>query len=240
MLILFVRTIILYSIVLIAFRLTGKRQISDLQPFDLIITLLIADLASEPAADMGIPLIYGIVPILALFLLQQIISYLSLKSDKFRSAICGKPLIVIRNGVLVEQALRSSRYSISDLMEQMRAKDVFELSSVEYAILETNGDISVLKKGAKEQPTYEAMNLPIPKSELPYMLVHDGCVEDRGLDESGYNKAWLDKQLKNVGIKSVKDVFFAFLNSDGMLHIQNKERAGAGVYFIDVKKGKNK
>ncbi|MBQ9833357.1 MAG: DUF421 domain-containing protein [Clostridia bacterium] len=241
MLILFVRTVILYSIVLAAFRLTGKRQLSDLQPFDLIITLLIADLASEPAADMGIPLIYGIVPIFALLLLQQIISYLSLKSNRFRAIICGTPLIVIHKGIIMEKALRSARYSINDLMEQLRAKDVFELSAVEYAILETNGDVSVLKKGAQLQPSYEDFELDAPNSEIPYMLIEDGSVQYEALKQAGYNSKWLENKLKETEIKNPHDVFFALFNpAIGLLHIQSKENKGSKAFFIDVNKENKK
>ncbi len=236
MLILFVRTVILYTIVLFAFRLTGKRQLSDLQPFDLIITLLIADLASEPAANMSIPLIYGIVPIFALILLQQLISYFSLKSRRFRSIISGTPLIVIRKGVIIEKALKSARYSINDLMEQIRAKDVFELSSVEYAILETNGDISILKKGAQLQPSYEDMGIEPPDSLIPFMLIEDAKICETALTQSGFDAKWLEKQLQRANIKSMNDVFFAFLNpSTGLLHIQCKEAQNSKVLYLDIK-----
>lgn len=236
MLILFVRTIILYCIVLFAFRLTGKRQLSDLQPFDLIITLLIADLASEPASNMSIPLIYGIVPIFALMLLQQLISYFSLKSRRFRSIISGTPLIVIRNGVIIESALKSARYSINDLMEQIRAKDVFELSSVEYAILETNGDISILKKGAQLQPTYEDLGITPPKSLIPFMLIEDGKVCDIALKQAGFSIKWLKNKLKNANIKTINNVFFAFFNpSTQLLHVQCKEKQNSSVLYIDTK-----
>lgn len=240
MLILFVRTVILYTIVLFAFRLTGKRQLSDLQPFDLIITLLIADLASEPAANMSIPLIYGIVPIFALILLQQLISYFSLKSRRFRSIISGTPLIVIHKGVIIEKALKSARYSINDLMEQIRAKDVFELSSVEYAILETNGDISILKKGAQLQPTYEDMAITPPESVMPIMLIEDRKICETALNKAGFNNVWLNNQLKRANIKSIDDVFFAFLNpSTGLLHIQTKENQNSKVQYLDIKEQKS-
>ncbi|MBQ2661908.1 MAG: DUF421 domain-containing protein [Clostridia bacterium] len=241
MLILFVRTVILYSLVLFAFRLTGKRQLSDLQPFDLIITLLIADLASEPASNMSIPLIYGIVPILALILLQQLISYLSLKSRQFRSIISGTPLIVVEKGIVVEKALKTARYTLNDLIEQMRAKDVFELSSVEYAILETNGDISILKKGAQLQPSYEDMNIPPPESLIPSMLIEDSKICETALKEVGFDKVWLEKQLKKADIKSVEDVFFAFLNpSTKLLHIQCNDKQKSKVTYIDITKENKK
>lgn len=121
MLILFIRAIILYLLVFMVIRLTGKRQISDLQPFDLIITLLVADLASVPASDTSIPLLYGIVPILALFLIQQTMALCSLKFEGFRYAVCGRPLLMVSKGVVQEQSLKAARYTLNDLMEQLRA-----------------------------------------------------------------------------------------------------------------------
>ena len=136
MLVLFCRVIILYFLVFFVIRLTGKRQISELQPFDLCITLLIADMASVAATNTGVPLLYGIVPIVTLFLVQQLISFLSLKRESIRKAVCGQPLLLISRGVVQEKALKSARYTITDLTEQLRVKDVFTLSNVEYAILD--------------------------------------------------------------------------------------------------------
>ena len=237
MLTLFVRVIILYLLVFFVLRLTGKRQLSELQPFDLVVTLLIADVASEPASNTGVPLIYGIVPILALFLLQQLISFLSLKSEKIRKAVCGQSVVLVSHGVVQEIALRGSRYTLSDMMEQLRGKDVFTLSDVEYAILETNGDLSVLLKGPQQAVTYEALSLPSPAARPPFMLVQDGNIHHEALTQSGFNEGWLRKQLKKGGIGDMEDVFFAFLASDGMLHVQRKHDKGAGVIFVDTNSG---
>ncbi|MBQ6692991.1 MAG: DUF421 domain-containing protein, partial [Clostridia bacterium] len=160
MLVLFLRVVLLYLLVFVALRLTGKRQLSDLQPFDLVITLLIAELALEPATNTGVPLFYGIVPILTLFLLQNLVAYLSLKSEGVRKIACGQSIVLISKGVVEEAALRSARYTLSDLMEQLRSKDVFSVDEVAYAILETNGELSVLLKGAKQKPTCELLHIP--------------------------------------------------------------------------------
>lgn len=176
MLVLFCRVIILYFLVFFVIRLTGKRQISELQPFDLCITLLIADMASVPATNTGVPLLYGIVPIVTLFLVQQLISFLSLKSESIRKAVCGQPLLLISRGVVQEKALKSARYTITDLTEQLRVKDVFTLSNVEYAILETNGELSVLLKGPMQQPTYRDFAMPSPDAAPALMLIQDGAM----------------------------------------------------------------
>lgn len=237
MLILFVRVIVLYLLVFFVIRLTGKRQISELQPFDLVVTLLIADLASEPASNTGIPLIYGIVPILALFLLQQLISFLALKSEGVRKLVCGQSVVLVSRGVVQEIALRGSRYTLSDLMEQLRSKNVFSLANVEYAILETNGELSVLLKGPQQTPTYEALCIPSPKARPPFMLVQDGEIHREALSQAGYDEIWLRRQLARGGIQRIEDVFFAFLCSDGMLHAQHKHESGSRVVFVDTENG---
>lgn len=236
MVILFVRAIILYLLVFVAIRMTGKRQLSDLQPFDLIITLLLAELASEPAANMGIPLLYGVVPILALFLTHQAVSFLSLKSSGFRHLLCGRPLLLVSRGVVNEQALKDARYTLNDLMEQVRAKDVFDLAEVDYAILETNGDLSILPKGAKQTPTYEALSLPSPEITPPFLLIQDGKVHKEALRQSGFSLPWLEGQLKRVGISGVEQVLFAFLSGD-TLHLQSKQKYGGLVRFVNIRGG---
>lgn len=236
MLVLFTRVIILYFLVFFVIRLTGKRQISDLQPFDLCITLLIADMASVPATNTGVPLLYGIVPIVALFVLQQLISLLSLKSESVRKVVCGQPVLLIARGIVQEQALKGSRYTLTDLTEQLRSKDVFTMSDVEYAILETNGDLSVLLKGPRQQPTYQDFLLASPQAAPPLMLIQDGTLHEGALSRAGKDPNWLKKQLAQAGCTGLKDVFFAFLSSDGMLHLQFKQSCGGRNAFVDTTK----
>lgn len=241
MLVLFCRVIILYFLVFFVIRLTGKRQISELQPFDLCITLLIADMASVPATDTGIPLLYGIVPIITLFLVQQLISFLSLKSESIRKAVCGQPLLLIAHGRVQEGALKSARYTITDLTEQLRGKDVFVLSDVEYAILETNGELSVLLKGPKQKPTYKDLAMPSPAAAPALLLIQDGAMHPDTLKRAGRDETWLNKMLAAAGCADVASVFFAFLDPDGMLHIQLNVANGGRHYFINTKEkeGKN-
>lgn len=232
MLVLFVRVLILYLLIFFVLRLTGKRQLGELQPFDLVMTLLIADLAAVPASNTGEPLIYGIVPILALFLCQQVVSYLSLKSDGVRKVVCGQSVLLIARGVVQEEALRASRYTINDLMEQLRGKNAFTISDVEYAILETNGDVSVLLKGTKQQPDYTAFSLPPPRAAPPYMLVQDGRLRPEELRKAGRDEAWLREKLALADCRAYGEAFFAFLDSDGTLHVQTTAKRGARPYYI--------
>lgn len=211
---LLIRTAILYFMIFAVIRLMGKRQISDMQPFDLVITLLIADAASAPVSDGAVPLLYGVIPILVLFILHRLTAFLSLKNDRIRDLVCGKPVIIIEKGVLSESAMRAANYTLADLTEQLRLKDVFSLSQVEYGILETNGSLSVLPK-AEQQKQAEARPAII--------LISDGTVIENALSECGKDLKWLNKKLARMGIKA-KDCFFACLEPDGMIHAQEKQK----------------
>ena len=149
MLITFFRAIILYIIVLIVMRAMGKREIGQLQPFELAISIMIADLATIPMSEIGVPITNGIVPILGLLLMHLIISILNMKSLRARQIICGKPRILIYRGKIDEKALKKERFTINELQERLRGKDITSLGDVEYAILETSGDVTVIKKPEK-------------------------------------------------------------------------------------------
>lgn len=236
MITLFARTLIIYLFTFIIVRLMGKRQISDMQPFDLVITLLIADLAAMPISDSSTPLLHGLVPVIALFVLHRIVSYASLKSEKLRRLVCGSPLLVIAHGIVSEDVMRSANYSFTDLMEQLRIKDVFSISQVEFAILETNGSLSVLLKGPFQTPTNESLSLQSEPARPPLMLVMDGRIHDAALKKSSITKNELLNYIKSMGYKSPKECLFISLDASGMLHAQDKQKAGKApqVHFIKV------
>ncbi len=169
----FIRVIILYILVLTIMRLMGKREIGQMQPFELVVAIMIADLASIPMSDVGIPLSNGIIPILALLLLQFIISILNIKSIWFRSLVCGVPAILIYRGKIDEKVLKKEKFTINELQERLRQNNVFNISDVEYAILETSGQITVIQKPEKRNTIPEDFNI-VPKYEgIPYDLVID-------------------------------------------------------------------
>ena len=176
MLITFIRSIFLYIIVLIVMRLMGKREIGQLQPFELAISIMIADLASTPMADAGIPLTNGIIPILALLVMHLIISILNIKSIKAREILCGKPSILIYRGRIDEKMLRKERFTINELEERLRGNNVVNIGDVEYAILETSGQITVIQKPEKKNVTVEDMGIKTEYEGLAYDLVLDGKV----------------------------------------------------------------
>ncbi|MBU7008087.1 DUF421 domain-containing protein [Phosphitispora fastidiosa] len=222
MLIVLVRTLILYVFVVMAMRIMGKRQIGQLQPFELVVTLMLSELAAIPMESPGIPLINGITPILTLIAAQVILSYISLKSDRARGFICGTPSVLIENGKIVESELKRLRYNLSDLMEQLRAKDVPNISDVEFAILETSGQLSVIEKSQKRPVIPEDLNLPTKYEGLPYTLIMDGHVIHRNLAKLKLNIEWLYQELEDLGIASPKDVLFACLDTEDKLFCQLK------------------
>lgn len=228
MLILFLRAVLLYGFILFILRMTGKRQIADLQPFDLIITMAIADLAATAISDTDIPLLYSVIPILALYLVQQTVALLSLRSRRFRTFVCGSPLLLVREGVLQEGIMREANYTVSDLSDHLRSQSVFDMKSVQYAILETNGSLSVLEKQKADQP----------QPRLSYMLILDGEINRTALKHLGISPRALRELLRRFGVRQAADVFFLQYLGDGSLRLQLKARCGARVMDISKKEVK--
>ena len=181
----FIRTIILYLLVLITMRLMGKREIGQLQPFELAIAIMIADVASVPMANIGVPIFSGIIPIMALLAMHLLISNINLKSITMRKILCGKPTILIYRGKLMEEALRKEKFTVNELQERLREDGVFNLGDVEYAILETNGEISVIQKPDKRMTVPADFNLMPEYEGIPYDLVIDGEVMHENLKAIG-------------------------------------------------------
>ena len=228
MLILFLRAVLLYVFILFILRMTGKRQIADLQPFDLIITMAIADLAATAISDTDIPLLYSVVPILGLYLVQQAVAFLSLRSRRFRTFVCGSPLLLVREGVLQEGIMKEANYTVADLCDHLREQQVFDMKAVQYAILETNGALSVLEKQAADQP----------QPKLSYMLVLDGELCRTALKHLRIPPKALRTLLKRYGVKELKDVFYLQYMGDGSLRLQLKATRGAKIKDIPKKEAK--
>lgn len=223
MFIVFIRALLLYLVVVVVMRMMGKRQVAEMQPFELVVMIMIAELAATPMEDVGIPLINGVIPIIALLVVQVLTSYFALKSEVFRDFICGKPSILIHKGRIDQAELRRLRVSINDLLEALRNKDYFNISDVEYAILETNGQMSVVPKADKRPVVISDLNIDnIQDEELPVTLILDGRLNDNKLKKLGYDKQWLMDQLKKQGINNIENVFFAFLSSDKVFYAQKK------------------
>jgi len=222
LLIIFTRTLILYVVIIIVLRLMGKRQIGQLQPSELVVALIIADLAAVPMANVGIPLINGIIPILTLFIMEELLSLISLKSEGARGFISGKPSILIERGTIMEEELRRMRYNLNDLLEQLRLKDFSNLEDIDYAILETSGQLSVIPKPENKPVTIKDMDIKPDSQHLPVTVIIDGRTNSDNLAKIGLDDDWLIKELKKNKVNSIKDVFFAYLNPERKLMYQLK------------------
>ena len=200
MLIIFIRSILLYIIVLVVMRLMGKREIGQLQPFELAISIMIADLASTPMADAGIPITNGIIPILALLVMHLVISILNIKSIKARQILCGKPSILIYRGKIDEKKLKKERFTVNELEERLRGNNIVNIGDVEYAILETSGQITVIQKPNKRNTTPEDFGIEPEYEGIAYDLVLDGKVMYENLKILNRDYEWLKKQVAKFGI----------------------------------------
>ena len=210
MLIVFLRSIVLYIIVLLVMRLMGKREIGQLQPFELAIAIMIADLAAVPMAETGIPISNGIIPILGLLVMHLIISFLNLKSMKIREILCGKPAILIYRGKIDEKVLKKERFTLNELQERLRSSNVVNLGDVEYAILETSGQVTVIQKPDKRTTTPKDFNI-IPEYEgIPYDLVVDGKVMYKNLKTIGKDYNWLKKQVNKFNMEPEEALIVTF------------------------------
>ena len=222
MLITFFRSIALYIIVLVVMRLMGKREIGQLQPFELAISIMIADLASIPMTDTGIPIFNGIIPILGLLIMHLLISIINLKSSKAREIICGRPSILIYRGKINEKNLKKERFTINELEERLRGNNVINLGDVEYAILETSGQVTVIQKPDKRNTIPQDFNI-VPEYEgIPYDLVIDGKVMEKNLRKIGKDYNWLKKQVKEFGIKP-EEALVVTIDGKGQFFCQEKE-----------------
>ena len=219
----FVRVIILYILVLIIMRLMGKREIGQLQPFELAIAIMIADLASVPMADIGIPISSGIIPILGLLVMHLMISLINLKSIKARGIISGKPSILIYRGKIDEKALKKERFTINELQERLRGNNVASIGDVEYAILETSGQVTVIQKPDKRTSIPADFNIMPEYEGIPYDLVIDGTVMEENLRAIGKDYTWLKKQVEKFKIRP-EEALIVTLDGKNQIFCQAKEK----------------
>ena len=208
------RTVILYFLIMTGLRLMGKRQIGELEPSELVLTMMISDLATVPMQDFGIPLLAGVIPILTLLSLSMLLSQLSLLSLRFRELMCGTPSILIRNGKLQQDAMRKNRYTLDELLEQLRGQGYVSVDEVRWAVLENSGQLSILPWARQRPPTAEELGLTPEEDELPFILINDGRIVRRNLARSGRNEAWLQKELRRTG-HSAGEIFLLTVDGSG-------------------------
>lgn len=222
MIITFIRSLILYILVIFSVRLMGKRQIGELQPTELVITILISNIATLPMEDLDTPLIIGAVPILSLVCFDVLFSWATLKSKRLRKAMSGSPKIIIKDGKIDQQVMKDLRFSIDDLMTALRINDIFDASEVQFAIVETTGDISIYERFESQNVTNGDMGIKGESKNPPDIIISDGVLIQSGLDSSGMNRKWLDKILSKKKIE-IGDVFL--LTSDDKGNYNLVERA---------------
>ena len=217
-----IRSVILYAAILAAVRLMGKRQISELQTSELVVTLLISDIAAIPMQDTGQSLVSGFLPIAVLVLCEIIISALMMKSARFRRVVCGRPVLVINDGTVDRAQLRRLRMTVEDLFAQLREQGVTRLDEVAYAIVETNGSISVIKKPGEEPPTAKMLGIAVPDEGMETVIVSDGDVSETALQLCRHSREWLDGILLGQQVK-LEDIFIMTANTKGGFRIVKKE-----------------
>ena len=192
----YVRTIILYLVLIGVVRMMGKRQIGQMEPTEFVVTMLVANLASIPMQDGGIPLFSGFVPIVTVLGVELVLSALSMKSVKFRKLLCGKPVILIENGNILQKNLRKTRITLDELTGHLREKDVLDLQAVQYAILETNGNLSVFPYPKEKPASAKDAGVQVKKQYLPVTVVSDGEILTANLEKAGKDTAWVGKVLQ--------------------------------------------
>lgn len=219
MLIVAIRTFVLYIIVLIAVSIMGKSELSKMSPFQLVIVFMIAELAAMPIDDPSTSLINGVMAIFTLMLLQVLISFLSIKSEKFKNLVSGKPSILIEKGKLNIKELKKLRITSTDLLEQLRLANCPSLSDVEYAIMEANGQLTVIPKAEQKPLTPKDMGLTVNNGLLPMVVVSDGTVYNKNLLAAGVPEELFRQKLRDSGISSYKDIFLAFYDENKAFHV---------------------
>ncbi len=208
-----IRTAIIFIVLLIIMRLMGKRQIGEMQPFELVITLLIAELACIPMADVSIPLLYGIISVLTIFVLHEIMTLLDLKLKPLKSFISGKPSVVVNKNGIDDYQLKRNNLDVSDLIESLRTAGYFSLDAVDYALYEANGTFSALPK-----QDYEQM-----QTSLPIVMIDNGKYDQKNLEITGLEKSFFDGILKEQNVKNVKDVLVLTADGTGKIYLQVKK-----------------
>ena len=225
MIIAFARTVILYLLIIVGIRLMGKRQVGELEPSELVLAMLISDLAAVPMQDFGIPLLFGVIPIVTLLCITMILSLLTMRSLKFRALVCGRPSMIVENGRLLQSEMAKTRFTVDELMEELRLQGIVDIASVKYAILETNGRLSTILYADQQPLTPGQMGLRPETPSLPVIIVNDGRLMEDNLKHRGLNRQWLDKQLQARHVSSVRDVFLLTVDQNGQVFFAPREVA---------------
>ena len=222
MLVYLIRTILLFALVFLAIRLMGKRQIGEMEPSEFVVSLLLADLAAVPMQDLGIPLLSGVIPILTIMAVELVMSVLSYRFISIRKILCGNPVLVMQHGKIIHENLKKTRLTPDELIEQLREKDIFDLSTIQYAILETNGQISAMIDSRYLPPSAMDQKVQAAQQDLPITLVSSGKLLKDALTTSNRSKEWVLSQLEKRKCK-LDDVILFMADSTGNMYLATKE-----------------
>ena len=217
------RTLIIYFALLITMRILGKRQLGELELSEFVLGALIADLASHPLQDMGIPLINGLVPIITLFCCEVLIAGLTMKSIRLRTVFFGKPSVLIARGQIVQREMRRNRFTLDELMQELRSQGITDPQDVEYGVLETNGKLSLILSPARQPVTAAQMKLPTEDRAYPSIVSSDGRGLEGNLRHLGLDRRWLEERLRHHGVRSPREVFLLTASSAGESYFAAKE-----------------
>lgn len=225
MAIIIIRTVIIYAALLAAMRLSGKRQIGEMELSEFAVAALIADLASQPLQDLGIPMINGLVPIITLFCCEVGISRLALKSARVRKLLYGKPSILIKKGQIVQEEMRKNSFTTDELMQQLRNQGCIDISRVEYAVLETDGRVNVLLYPREQAVTAALLNLAPSDAGYPVTIISDGKISEENMKLIKLDDKKLKKELDKRKIKDAKEVYLMTVNDNNEIYLAAKESA---------------
>ena len=218
------RTVILYLLIVAGLRIMGKRQIGELQPSELVVTILISNIATLPIEEIDTPLFLGMLPILSLVVFEVLMSLINLKSRRIRRIFSGSPVIVIRDGVIDQKKLLELRFSVDDLMAQLRSKDIYAVEDVDFAVVETTGKLSVYQKFLARPLSAQSAKIPDcpEQNSPPLVVISDGCVHEENLALCGHDKTWLEGMVASRHLR-IPDVLLMTAGKDSQVHLVVKE-----------------
>ena len=219
----FSRGVFLYLILIAAIRLLGKRQLGQLEPSEVAVTMLLADLASIPMEDESIPIYTGLIPIAAVLVMEMVLSFLSMRSIKVRKFLCGKPVILMENGKFLQDNMRKNRVTLDELTSQLREKEVLDPSTVQYAILETGGNLSVFPYPQERPATAKEAGICTEEQNLPITVISDGRLLEDNLKKAGKDQKWLQKVLTQ-NKSTQKDTFLLTVDSNNTTLFYKKDK----------------
>lgn len=220
----FFRTVLLYGLLIAGLRLTGKRQIGQLEPIEFVLMMLLSDLASVPMQDFGLPLLQGVIPIVTLLAISTLLSGISMRNIRFRSLICGEPTLIIRDGVFQQSAMKRSRLTLDEVLEELRAQGISSLADVKYAVLETSGQLSVLLYADVQPVSPRQMGMEVRDDVfLPVIIIDSGRLMRKNMEKLGLDDRWLQQQLTAHGVCRVQDVFLLTADRGGGVVLAKKE-----------------